>query len=460
MRVPSKTPTSELAGFISAMTYERLPPEVVGKAKECILDSLGAALGGSRAAGMDGLVQAVARYGSRGRAAIWGTCARAAVPMAALINGTMAHALELDDVHREAKAHAGAVVVPAALTLGEAEMISGKDLLVAVVCGYEIMLRVGAGIGAASHRNRGWHATGTCGTFGAAAAAGKILGLGARQLLWAIGLAGTQSSGLWAFTADGAENKKFHAGRAAESGILAAVLAGAGMSGPGHILEAEDGGLYPATSDNYRLEAVTEELGRRFLISEVSVKPFACCRSMHPAIDAAIKLRRRHGVDPVRIERVVVGTYEVAVRQCGFTKQPKSTAEAQFSLPYGVAAALADGNALLDQFSESRIRDRELLELAGRVELTVDPEMDRLYPKKWGCRLRIEMSDGSILAGEVASAKGDPENPLSGQEMKDKFLWLAQEAVGTARSHLLVELVDNLDKLDTVLPLTRLLLGE
>ncbi|MHB8986018.1 MAG: MmgE/PrpD family protein, partial [Eubacteriales bacterium] len=257
--------------------------------------------------------------------------------------------------------------------------------------------------------------------------------------------------------ADGAENKKFHAGRAAESGILAAVLAGAGMSGPGHILEAEDGGLYPATSDDYRLEAVTEELGRRFLISEVSVKPFACCRSMHPAIDAAIQLRRRHGIDPVRIKRVVVGTYAVAVRQCGFTKQPKSTAEAQFSLPYGIAAALADGNALLDQFSESRIRDGELLELAGRVELTVDPEMDRLYPNKWGCRLRIEMSDGNMLAGEVTAAKGDPENPLSGQEMKDKFIWLAQGAVGTARSNLMVELVDNLDKLDTVLPLTRLL---
>ncbi len=454
------TPTRELAGYLTGLTYDSLPLRVVESAKNCILDSLGCALGGSQAGGMVELARTMARYGGERGVSVWGLGVCAPAPLAAVLNGTSAHALEMDDVHREAKAHAGAVVVPAALTLGEDRNISGRELILAVVAGYETMLRIGAGIGAASHRLKGWHATGTCGTFGAAAAAGKILGLDNEGLTWALGLAGTQSFGLWAFTADGAGNKKFHAGRAAESGILAAILAEGGMSGPAHILDAKDGGLFAATSDEYSLEKVTAGLGERFLITEVSVKPYSCCRSMHPGIDAALMLRRNHDIDPARINRIAIGTYEVAVQQCGFTNRPRNTAEAQFSLPYGVAVALTDGSALLDQFSAQRIRDGRLLDLASRVELAVDPEFHRLYPARWGCRLQVELQDGQILTQEVLAAKGDPENPLTKEELRDKFLGLAQGAIGQHQANLVADMIGHLEEMDTVLPLTGLLGGK
>lgn len=459
MGVLRKSPTSELAGFVVNLSYEALPQEVITNAKKCMLDSLGCALGGSQAEETAPLVGALLRLGSEQGATVWGFPGRTELFKAALLNGLMCHALEMDDVHREAKAHAGAVVVPAAITLGEAQNISGKELIAAVVSGYESMLRIGVGIGAQSHRLRGWHATSTCGTFGAAAAAGRILRLNAKQLCWALGLAGTQSSGLWAFTADGATCKKFHAGRAAQSGILAAVLAQAGMSGPSQILEAKDGGLFPATSDVYSLEAVTAGLGERYLINEVSVKPYACCRSMHPAIDAALTLRRLCHIDSSRIKRIVAGTYGVAVQQCGFTARPQNTAEAQFSLPYGVAVALVDGNALMDQFAVGRIHDQALIDLAAKVELVIDPEFHSLYPRKWGCRLEIELTSGEVLVEEVLAAKGDPENPLGAQELKAKFLALAQGAIGAEKSQAAVEMIDHLDQLETILPLTNLLAG-
>jgi 2-methylcitrate dehydratase PrpD len=454
-----KSSTSKLADFVERLSYEDLPPEVITSAKKCILDSLGCALGGSQTEEIAPLAGGLLKLGSEQGATVWGFPDRTELFKAALLNGLMCHALEMDDVHREAKAHAGAVVVPAAVTLGEAQSISGKELITAVISGYEIMLRIGVGIGAQSHRLRGWHATSTCGTFGAAAAAGRILGLNAQQLCWALGLAGTQSSGLWAFTADGATCKKLHAGRAAQSGILAAVLAQAGMSGPSQILEAKDGGLFPATSDAFSLEAVTAGLGERYLINEVSVKPYACCRSMHPAIDAALTLRRRYYLDPSRIKRIVAATYGVAVQQCGFTARPQNTAEAQFSLPYGVAVALVDGNALMDQFAAERIYDQVLVDLAAKVELVIDPEFHSLYPKKWGCRLKIEMTDDEVLVEEVLAAKGDPENPLTAQELKDKFLALAQGAIGIAKSQAAAEMIDHLDQLENILPLTNLLKG-
>lgn len=454
-----KSITYKLADFVARLNYEELPQEVIANAKKCILDSLGCALGGSLAEEIAPLVGGLKRLGIEQGTTVWGFSGGTELLKAALLNGLMCHTLEMDDVHREAKAHAGAVVVPTAITFGEVQNISGKELITAVVGGYETILRIGVGIGAQSHRQRGWHATSTCGTFGAAATAGRMLRLNALQLCWALGLAGTQSSGLWAFTADGATCKKFHAGRAAHSGILAAILAQAGMKGPAQILEAKDGGLFPATSAEYSMEAVTADLGKRYLINEVSVKPYACCRSMHPAIDATLTLRERSYIDPLDIRKITVGTYGVAVQQCGFTAKPQNTAEAQFSLPYGVAVALADGNALIEQFTAERIHDQALINLAAKVEMIIDPELHSLYPRKWGCRLKIEMRDGAVMAQEVLAAKGDPENPLSAEEVKTKFLALAQGAVGTANSHAAAEMVGYLDQLDTILPLTNLLKG-
>ena len=449
----------ELAGFVHGFSLDDASTELVRHTKERILDSVGCALAGAVAEGIPALLDSVAAFEPEGGATVWGRGVKTGPLMAVLCNGIAAHTVEMDDVHREAKAHAGAVVVPAALSMGELMDASGREVMEAVVCGYEVMLRIGAAIGAAAHRHRGWHATGTCGTFGGGAAAGKLMGFTPRQLCWTLGLAGTQSSGLWAFTADGAGNKKLHAGRAAQSGVLAAMLARSGMSGPAHILNARDGGLFQAMSDGYRIERVSAGLGTRFLIDEVSTKPYACCRSMHPPINAALLLRRRHRLEPARIRRIEVGTYGVARKQCAFTARPSNREEARFCLAYGVAVALMDGAASPAQFNDDRIRDENLLDLAARVHVSVDEEFDRGYPEVWGCRVEMELTDGTVLTETVSAAKGDPENPFGHGEIVDKFNELARGAIGPRRARLAVEFIEGLENAPSVRPLVELCAG-
>src|SRR5699024_6072191 len=203
---------------------------------------------------------------------------------ALIVNGAAGHAVEMDDVHKQAKAHAGAVIVPTLVTEAENHNPSGKQFLLSLVIGYEVMLRIGRGLNATEHRKKGWHATSTCGTFGAAATISSLNNFNEQEYVDAFGLAGTQSSGLWAFSKDGANSKMFHAGMAAMNGYLATDLVKAGLEGSAHILEAEDGGIFNATSNNYSFEKVTEKIGVEFLSTDMTRKPFSCCRSMHPAI--------------------------------------------------------------------------------------------------------------------------------------------------------------------------------
>jgi 2-methylcitrate dehydratase PrpD len=331
----------------------------------------------------------------------------------------------MDDVHKIAKTHAGAVLVPAAVSLGEMLKSPGKDLILAVALGYEVALRIGMGIGATSHRLKGWHATGTCGIFGSAAAAAVLFRFDKDKVISTLGLAGTQASGLWAFTEDGASCKKFHAGKAAHGGLLAAILAAGGMTGPRCILEADDGGLFPASSDEYDYGLVTKDLGEVWEIMKVDRKPFACCRSMHPSIDAIMQLQKENGITPEDIEQIDVETYEVAVKQCGFTNKPENVSEAQFCIPYGVAVTLYDKSAAMEQFTAERIRDQRVLELTSKVKVYSSPRFSEQYPKNWGCELTVLTRTGKEYHKHIINAKGDHDNPLSFDDLIGKFKGLA-----------------------------------
>lgn len=334
------SPTKRLASFVKELKYEDLPNLVREKAKESIIDTIGVAIAGSRFEEVPSVVKEILCHDSSSESTVWGYNRKASVFNAALLNGIMSHALELDDVHRESKTHPGTVVIPAVLSLSELLGSSGKEIVEAVVASYEVMVRIGMGIGVSSHRLKGWHVTGTAGTFGAAAGAAKLLKLDEPQIVSSLSLAGTQSSGLWAFTADGATCKKLHPGHAAYCGLLSAFLAKAGMTGSRRILDAEDGGLFRATSDEYDLSLVTRGLGEVFEIVKVDRKPYACYRSMHPPIDAILKLKREYDIHPEDVESISIRTYRVAIKQCAFTKRPVSVAEAKFSMAYGVAVAL------------------------------------------------------------------------------------------------------------------------
>ncbi len=420
------TITETLAKFISEYSYERIPESVVHTAKECIIDTLGAALCAISYPDMAGIVHVLLEYDSDTTSAIvWNTKRRGSLQNALLLNGTMGHTTEMDDVHKLAKAHVGAIVVPAALTLGEYLNSKGKDIIRAIVLGYETALRISIGIGATSHRLQGWHATGTCGIFASAVAAAVLLEFDEDKIADTLGLAGTQASGLWAFTTDGASCKKFHAGKACHGGVLAALLAKGGMTGPRYILEAKDGGLYRAASKEYDFDKVTDGLGIVWEILNVDRKPFACCRSMHPSIDAILQLENEVSFSPEEVEVVEVRTYEVGYRQCGLIQTPKNVSEAQFSIPYGVAVALYDKAAGLQQFSETRVKDSRIQAMTKRVRVYSDDRFSKEYPINWGCEVTLKLADGRVLKKHVVNAKGDHSVPLNIEALREKFIALS-----------------------------------
>jgi len=442
--------TQVLADFIDSFTVEQLPGPVVHKVKLCILDTIGCALAGSLSKEAELMRKALMAYDKGGKAIIWGTPVRSSLFSSCLINGTMAHALEMDDVHRKGKVHAGAVVIPASLAIGENLCSDGRSLILATFLGYEVAIRIAIGVGAKSHRMKGWHATGTCGTFGAAAACSKLLGLNAEWIANALGLAGAQSSGLWAFTADGSMSKRLHSGRAAQSGLYSALLAQKGFTGSKMILEAEDGGFCRAFSDEYDLDRIVRGLGERFEILEVSVKPYPCCRTLHGPIDTMLKLRETRHLQAKDVKRISVRTYEVAIKQCGYTHEPSTSLDAQFSIPYALSVSLVDGEAGLGQFSEDRIKDGEVRSLAKKVEMAVDEELDRLYPDKWSFIIEVETQRGETYRERVDTAKGDPDNPLSVDELKGKFLTNTISILGERKSEELAEKIVNLEQLANI----------
>ncbi len=423
----------EVAEFITDLELFGLPENVIDEAKFAILDSLGAAMGAANYEEIPAIVAQISAATPEmreGGAQIWGHNRRSDMFQTTFLNGLMGHALELDDVHTGSKTHIGAVVVPAAWSLADAISATGAELLEAVIAGYEVMARIGEGFGVACHRLKGWHVTGTAGTFGAAAACAKLLGLTTRQTVSALGMAGTQSSGVWAFLGDGASCKKLHPARAAVNGLTAAMMAKAGMTGPEHILDAEDGGLYPATSDGYDMNVVTRNLGQKYEILFLDRKPYPCCRSTHCAIAAALEATEESSALVDRIESIQVETYDIGLKQCGNQRYPRSPVEAKFSTPYTVAAALLDGEVFLDQFTRERIDEEQIQKLAGKVKVKEAAEFTMRYPEQWGCRLTFYLTDGSVVEKEIFDAPGSVQTPLERKQLEDKFTTLVQPVAG------------------------------
>lgn len=421
------TELRRLAQYAVEFQLEDAPPEVVKAAKFCVLDSIGAALGAVNHGEIPTIcrkwkewTQSISPY----QASVWGQGFKLDVFQALFLNGIMGHDLELDDVHTASKSHIGAVVVETAWTLAEAIKSDGKHFLEAVVVGYEIMARVGMAMDVTSNRKRGWHGTGIIGTFGAAAAAGHLLELTVDQMVSALGMAGTQSSGLWAFLEEGSTCKKLHPARAAVNGLTAALLAQAGMTGPEHILDAKDGGLYRAVSDSFHMERLVQGLGMKYEILLIDKKPYPCCRTTHHAIDAALALRNQ--VKPEEIRQILVETYEVGVLQCGSPIYPQSPVEAKFSIPYTAAAALVRGKVSLAEFSEEVLADEQICRLAQKVSVVSDPMFSKRYPKQWGCRMRIVKSDGTEAVKQIDDMSGSWACPLTEEQEIGKFVGLAE----------------------------------
>lgn len=325
---------------------------------------------------------------------------------AALINGSLGNVLEMDDIHRRAILHPGPVVIPAALAAAEASLASPQALLDGVVRGYEAMVRVGAAVGPGHYRY--WHNTSTCGPFGAAMAAGSVLGLGEEALVWALGNAGTQASGLWQVRHEEVMSKQLHAGHAAHAGLLAARLAAGGYTGPRTILEGEQG-FFAATCPDGDPQAVVADPEAGWAIYDTSFKPWPACRHAHAAIDAALELRDR--VSPDEVESIEVETYPDAIRFCD-RPDPATVVQAKFSLQHSVAVTLLDGPPALAAFEPARFVATDVAALRRKVTVAEDTALAARYPEHYGARVSLRTGRGETLAAEVPDALGDPGNPL------------------------------------------------
>jgi 2-methylcitrate dehydratase PrpD len=441
--------TQDLAKYCSELEYRQLPDEVVDRTKYFFLDFIGVACRGSRADSSKSMYRFVREMG-KGNGVIIGTKDKAPHIYSALANGTAGHAIEMDDVNNESSLHPGVVIFPSALATSEMAGASGKGFIEAVVLGYEVMIRLGKAIGPENSYQRGFHPTGTCGTFGASVTASKIFGFKEGKIISAMGIAGSQAAGSMEYLSQGAWTKRFHAGWAAHSGMIAVLLARKGFKGPTSIIEGRDGFLH-AYSNGADASKVLEGIGSGFEILRTSVKPHACCRYMQPPIDGILKIVKENNLKPDQVEKVRVGILKAGAHLIAEPAEkkysPQSVVDAQFSMPFGGAVAILRRRAGLEEFQSSVIRSEEVKRMMKRVEYRVDPDLDRTFPKQWCATTEVSTKDGKRYFTKIEYCKGDPENPLSWEELIEKFNDLSNRFWTKEQRIKVVEQVRNLEKI-------------
>ncbi len=406
---------------------------MIHHAKRAVIDWYAALLPGAVVAPATALERALAEELDRGDATL--ALGRAATTRtAALINGTAAHTVEFDDIFKFGIYHPGAPTISAALAMGQATRASGLTFLRAVIAGYEISTRIGAAMGRAHYKY--WHNTGTIGVFGATPAAGLLLGLPRNQHMHAMATVTTFAAALQqAFRMD-SMSKPLHAGRAAEAGVLAARAAQEGVIGSLDVIDGE-AGFGVAMGDGPDWNKALATLGRDWHICVMTFKNHGCCGHTFAAIDGALALKEKLALKPSDIRRVRVATYKAGLEVANI-KQPRTAAEAKFSMGYVVANALVHGSVRLDAFEPTRLEDRATRALMENVEVVLDPELDATFPNQRAARVTVETADGRSETFYQPNRKGDPELPLSDRELDAKFLELAAPVIGKTQADALL----------------------
>jgi len=431
--------TRALVDSVRTLGWEDIPEDAREVARQCLLDFLGCALAGAREEPVEILVGTVVRAEASREASLVGRSERASRLSAARVNGTAAHALDYDDTHARMNGHPTAPVLPAVLALAESEDADGRRLLTALVAGIEVECRLGALLGD-RHYAIGFHATGTLGTFGAAAACAHLLGLGEDAWLRAIGIAGSEAAGLKA--AFGTMTKPLHAGRAASAGVLAALLAAGGFTAPPDVLETAQG--FAATHGSTLPDRpVLDELAGRFLIRDTLFKYHAACYLTHAAIEAAGRLRTRHAIDPHAIESVTVTVAPSLLGVCNITS-PTTGLEGKFSLRATTALSLlGEDTGAVATYSDAKMRAAAVVRLRDRVRVEVDRGLSPMRARV------VVVADGRRLEDEADT--GVPASDLAEQRrrLETKFGVLAGAVLGGRRARELAEEALAVDRLSS-----------
>lgn len=462
--------TERFAQYAAAIRHQDLPAEVETRTRFLILDLLGnivrgrhdaessaplmaaaraMGLGGSAAGGLGGAAAGglggfAAGDRATGNHAVFGEASRWSPAGAALLNGAFAHSLDFDDTHAAGTLHPGAPVIPAALAAAEMTGASGQDVIAAIVAGYEVTNRLALALPGGDHYDRGYHPTATCGVFGAAAAAARVMGLSAAQIEDAFGIALSQSAGSLQFLKNGAWTKRFQVGWASMAGLSAALLAREGFRGAAEALEGRAGFLR-AYAPNPNPERALQGLGSEYELMETAVKPYPSCRYGHASVDAALALRAEHGLKVEEIESVTMGLPNKGMLLVGsplaYKQNPQNVVDGQFSGPFVVACALAHGHFGWDSYP--RMNAPELRALMPRIDCVEDPEIQADFPAYMSGKLTIR-ARGQVFTKTVKVPKGEPANFLTEDELRAKFHGLADAVLGAEGARNLADAVVNL----------------
>jgi 2-methylcitrate dehydratase PrpD len=442
--------TLQLAEAMAAIRKETIGEAGLTAMRALLLDFIGVAARGSQTSSAVTYRRALRSLPptAGGELSVIGTTEALPALPAAMAASLAAHSTEYDDVHNEASLHPGVVIFPTAMAAVARYGSDDAAFARATAIGYEVMCRAGAAANPAAQYRRHFHPTGTAGALGAAAAAAALAGLGAPGMAAAIGIAGTMASGSMAFLDDGAWTKRLNPALAVRAGIESAALAAEGFSGPRDGVAGPNGFLN-AFSDDPRPELLLHDLGTAPLaITRTSIKAHTCCRYCQGPIDAVLQLRDRHGVQPgetAQIEAAIpTAAVSIVAEPTAIKQQPPTVVDAQFSLQYGIAAALLFGRASLTEYDETMLRTPALLDLARRVRYRTDPAIDASYPRQWRACCSITTTRGQRYEAWVNDPKGDPANPLTPTELRAKFTELTAPVYSAERQEAIASLAAEL----------------
>ncbi len=439
--------------FICSLSIKDLTNKTIHSAKRSVLDWFSAVIPGGVENPAIFIASALSEEVNCGSAHLFPTGIKATPRTAALINGTAAHTLEVDDIYREGVFHPGPPVIAASMAVSQSRELSGESLILAVIAGYEVSNRVAA-VMQPSHYDF-WHTTGTVGVIGASAATSCAIQLGVREATHALSSATTFAAGLrQAFRSD-AMSKALHAGRAAESGVLCSLMSEKGVTGAERMFEG-DCGFGAAMSHSVDWETATKDLWHKFTIESMTQKNHFCCGHNFAAIDGVLGILKNERINPQDIKKICVGTYKKAIEVCDII-DPKSPFEAKFSLPYTVAVACFVGNVRQLAFSERWLKNSNVRSLANRVVLSINDEAEKAFPTRRAAHVEVHSKDGSIFECFMPTRVGDPETPLSDDDLEDKFVELVQPIIGSRKTRNLLGKIWDLDSIKNVNELCRII---
>lgn len=445
--MPHPTVARRYARFVLGLRLDAVPAPVVAKATELVLDILGSCLASARQDFGRAVLRTCEALGGAHESTLIGAKAKVGAANAVLANGTLAHGLDFDDTREDAIVHTGSVAVTTALAVGEALGASGGAVLEALIAGVEVMCRVGLAVPGKFHA-RHYHPTALCGSFAAAAVAGKLHGLTEDQLVHAFGICGSQASGVIEYLADGTWTKRLHPGWAAHAGVVAALLARSGFSGPQTVFEGAHG-FYAAFAggvEESRLGPLTDSLGTSWELQQLTFKPYPCGSIAHPYMDCALRLRERHGVRPDDIAevrcRTAAGPVPRLWEPLSAKHRPPNGYASKFSLPYLLAVIFVKGRATLAEFTDEAVSDRAVLDVAGRVSYELDPTID--YPRQFIGHVAVRLRDGRLLEEGQDHPRGGPDFPMTLDELRAKFRGNAALAMPDAQASGVIRTVEAL----------------